>query len=151
MRGERTVEIAAPPERVYVVVSDLSRMGEFSPECHSVEWLGGATGPAPGARFLGRNRGGPVKWSRRGRVISAEAGREFSFMTEEGGRDSTLWTYQLRPAGSGTALTESYEVHWVPWWLRVADVLTFRRKQLARNIGKTLARLKDCLESQPAG
>ena len=150
MRGERTIEIAAPPERVYAVVSDLSRMGEFSPECRSVEWLDGATGPVPGARFVGRNRGGPMTWSRHGRVVSADAGREFSFVTEEGGRDSTLWTYRLRPAGSGTSVTESYEVRWIPWWMHVADAVTFRRQQLARNMATTLARLKTSIESQPA-
>jgi len=37
MRGEQTIEISATPERVYGVISDLTRMGEFSPECHSVE------------------------------------------------------------------------------------------------------------------
>jgi hypothetical protein len=149
MRGEQTIEIAAAPEQVYAIVSDLTRMGEFSPECRRVDWLGGATGPAPGARFVGQNRGGPVTWSRRGRVVRAEAGREFSFVTEEGGRDSTLWTYRLRPAGRGTAVTESYQVHWIPWWMRVVDVITFRRRQLARNMARTLIRLKICIESQP--
>lgn len=150
MRGKCTIEIAAPPERVYAVVSDLRRMGEFSPECRSVEWVGGATGPAPGARFVGHNRGGPVTWSRHGRVISADAGREFSFVTEEGGRDSTLWTYHLAPAGAGTSVTESYEVRWIPWWMHVVDVITFRRRQLARNMATTLERLKARVESQPA-
>lgn len=149
MRGERTIEIAAAPEEVYEVLSDLTRMGEFSPECHRVEWLGEAAGPAPGARFVGRNRGGPVTWSRHGRIVRAEAGREFSFVTEEGGRDSTLWTYRLRPAGDGTSVTESYEVHWIPWWMRVVDVITFRRQQLDRNMATTLTRLKICLEAHP--
>jgi polyketide cyclase/dehydrase/lipid transport protein len=149
MRGERTIEIAAAPEQVYAVVSDLTRMGEFSPECCRVEWLDGAAGPTPGARFVGENRGGPVTWSRHGRIVRAEAGLEFSFVTEEGGRDSTLWTYRLRPAGHGTSVTESYEVHWIPGWMRVVDVITFRRQQLARNMATTLARLKTCIEAQP--
>lgn len=149
MRGERTVEIAATPDQVYAVVSDLTRMGEFSPECRSVEWLGGATGPVPGARFVGRNQGGPVRWSRRGRVVSADKGREFSFVTEEAGRDSTLWTYRLAPAGAGTAVTESYEVRWIPWWMHLVDAITFRRQQLTRNMARTLERLKACIEACP--
>lgn len=149
MRGNRTIEITATPEQVYAVVSDLSRMGEFSPECRSVEWLGGATGPAPGARFVGRNRSGLVRWSRHGRVVSAESGREFSFVTEEGGRDSTLWTFLLVPAGAGTSVTESYEVRWIPWWMQIVDVFTFRRQQLTRNMATTLERLKARVESQP--
>ena len=150
MRGKWTVEIAATPEQVYAVVSDLRRMGELSPECRSVEWVDGATGPSPGARFVGHNRGGPMKWSRYGRVISADAGREFSFVTEEGGREGTLWTYHLARSGAGTSVTESYEVRWIPWWMHIVDVVTFRRRQLARNLATTLDRLKALVESQPA-
>jgi hypothetical protein len=126
-------------------------MGEFSPECRSVEWLGGATGPAPGARFVGHNRSGPMRWSRRGTVVSAKAGREFSFVTEEAGREGTLWTYRLAPAGAGTSVTESYEVRWIPWWMHIVDAITFRRRQLTRNMATTLERLKARIESQPAG
>ncbi len=151
MQGERSIEIAATPQQVYAVVSDLTRMGDFSPECRSVEWLDGVTSPVPGARFVGRNRGGPMTWSRHGRVVTAEAGRVFSFVTEEGGRDSTLWTYRFHPAGLGTAVTESYEVRWIPWWMHVVDAITFRRQQLSRNMARTLARLKTVVESQPSG
>lgn len=151
MQGKATIEIAATPEQVYAAVSDLNRMGEFSPECRSVEWLGTATGPAPGARFVGHNRSGPVKWSRRGTVISADNGREFSFVTEEAGREGTLWTYHLAPAGAGTSVTESYEVRWIPWWMHIVDAITFRRRQLTRNMATTLERLKARIESQPAG
>lgn len=51
MRGERSIEIAATPEQVYAVVSDVSRTGEFSPECRGAEWLDGAAGRprAPGS------------------------------------------------------------------------------------------------------
>jgi len=150
MQGKRTIEIAATPEQVYAVVSDLSRIGEFSPECRGIEWLDGATGPSAGARFVGRNRSGPMRWSRHGRVVSAEASREFSFVTEEAGRDSTLWTYRLAPAGAGTSVTESYEVRWIPWWMHIVDVITFRRQQLTRNMATTLERLKARVESQLA-
>jgi hypothetical protein len=151
MQGECSIEIDATPQQVYDAVSDLTRMGEFSPECRRVEWLDGAADPRPGARFVGHNQGGPLAWSRRGRVISAEAGREFSFVTEEGGREGTLWTYRLSPAGRGTLVTESYEVQWIPWWMHLADVITFRRQQLARNMAKTLTRLKAHVEASTAG
>ena len=82
VRGQQSIEISATPERVYGVVSDLTRMGELSPECRRVEWLDGATGPTPGARFVGHNRGGPVTWAREGRVVSAQQGTEFSFRTD---------------------------------------------------------------------
>jgi hypothetical protein len=125
-------------------------MGDFSPECRQVQWLDGATGPAKDARFIGRNRGGPIKWSRRGRVVSALPGQQFSFVTEEGGREGTLWTYDLRPSPGGTTVTESYQVHWIPWWMHAVDAVTFRRQQLLRNMARTLAQVKATAESQPA-
>ena len=54
---EVSVDIAAPPERVYELVSDIRRMGEWSPECKRCSWARGATGPAVGARFKARNQG----------------------------------------------------------------------------------------------
>jgi hypothetical protein len=150
MRGEQAIEISAAPEHVYEVVSDLTRMDEFSPECRRVEWLNGATGPAPGARFVGHNRGGPVTWSREGRVVTADQGTEFSFTTEWRGHDSTVWTYRMRPTAGGTTLTESYESLWAPWLMHVLDAVTLRHKQLARHMSQTLYRLKKMVESMPS-
>ena len=58
---EVTIDVSAPPERVYGLISDITRMGEWSPECRRCEWIDGATGPAVGARFRGHNRLGPVR------------------------------------------------------------------------------------------
>ncbi|MFC4948595.1 SRPBCC family protein [Pseudonocardia sp. GCM10023141] len=150
MRGEATIEITARPERIYALVSDLPRMGEFSPECRQVEWLDGVAGPVAGARFVGHNRSGPIRWSRRGTVRTAEPGVEFAFSTEEGGREGTLWRYRLAPSAHGTVVTESFEVHWIPWWMRVVDVLTRRHHQLDRAMGRTLQRLKAVAERAAA-
>src|SRR5689334_2887031 len=130
---ERSIEIAAPAERIYDLVADLPRMGEWSPECRQVAWLEDVTGPAEGARFVGHNRGGPrgiLKWSRRGRVLTADRGREFAFVTEEGNRESTVWRYRMEPAGRGTRVTESYDVQWIPAWARIVDVPTNRHREL---------------------
>src|SRR5271166_4256812 len=66
MDGEVTVHMAAPPMKVWELVSDVRNVGEFSPETFEAEWLDGATGPAVGARFrghVGRNEIGPVYWT----------------------------------------------------------------------------------------
>ena len=102
------VVIHATPQSIYDLIVDLPRMGEWSPECERVEWAGGATGPAAGARFVGHNRGGPFKrfrWSRHGRVLTADPGREFAFVTEEGAAS--------RPCGA-TSSNPSTTAHWSP-------------------------------------
>jgi uncharacterized protein YndB with AHSA1/START domain len=144
------VVIEATPERVYEMVSDLPRMGEWSPECQQVEWLDGSSGPAPGARFIGHNQGGPLgllKWSRRGRVLSADPGREFVFATEEGGQEGVVWRYRFEPVEGGTRVTESYDVQRIPAWARIIDVPTNRVRELREGLQHTLEQLKRAAES----
>lgn len=57
---EVSIVIDAPADRLYDIVSDVSKMGRLSPECTGGKWLGGAKGPSVDARFKGRNRRGPV-------------------------------------------------------------------------------------------
>ena len=143
--------VTASPERMYGLVADLPRMGEWSPECQRVEWADGADGPAVGATFVGHNKGGPrglMKWSRRGRVLVAEPGREFAFVTEEGGRESTVWRYRFEAIDGGTRVTESYEVKWIPTWARIVDVPTNRAREIAEGMVHTLARLKAMAEAR---
>jgi len=140
----------ATPARIYDLIADLRRMGEWSPECDRVEWEAGATSPAAGARFTGHNRTGPghlIGWSRHGRVLTADPRREFTFVTEEGGREATVWRYRLEPAGGGTRVTESYDVKWLPLWARIIDGPLNRHRELHDNMRYTLARLKTAAEA----
>src|SRR5579872_3635040 len=142
--------IEAEPEVLYNMVSDLPRIGEWSPECEGVEWQGGISTPAEGSTFVGRNAVGPgrrIRYSRHGRVLVAEPGREFAFITDEGGRESTLWRYRFEPEAGGTRVIESYEVRWIPVWARILDVPLNRHRELVANMRTTLDRLKSAAES----
>ena len=144
------IVINAIPERLYPMVADLCRMGEWSPECQAVEWEDGTTGPAEGARFVGHNRGGPgglMRWSRRGRILTADVGREFAFVTEEGGHESTVWRYRFESVEGGTRVTESYDVKRIPAWARIIDVPTNRHRELLEGMRHTLQQLKTAAEA----
>ncbi len=108
-----TVHFAAPPAEVWELVSDVTRIGEFSPETFEARWLGGATGPQAGARFRGhvrRNGRGPVYWTTC-KVTTSEPGREFAFAVHGPGEVVVnTWRYQLTPSGDGTDVTESFEL-----------------------------------------
>ena len=141
--------VAASAEGVYQLLADMPRMGEWSPECQQVEWTGDTAAPAVGARFVGRNRGGSrglMKWSRSGQVLVADLGREFAFVTEEGGKEFTIWSYQLESVDGGTRITESYEVKAIPAWARVIDIPTNRARELREGMRHTLARLRTAAE-----
>lgn len=150
-KGQATTHIDAPPEKIYEVVSDVRRMGEWSPECHHAEWIDGATGPAVGARFKGSNKHGAARWSTKPRVVTADEGREFAFVTTHLGKDMTKWSYRFEPAGDGTTVTESFEMLMdMPWYFTVTDRLVMgvkdRKADLEANMGVTLQRLKVAVE-----
>jgi uncharacterized protein YndB with AHSA1/START domain len=149
--GQASVQINASPEKVYDVVSDVRRMGEWSPECHHCEWLDGATGPTVGARFKGSNRNGLIRWSTKPRVLAAEKGREFTFVTDVRGKDLTKWSYRFEPEGGGTKVTESFEMmadqpglitFFEKRVMRVKD----RKADLEKNMTATLERIKGAVE-----
>ena len=152
--GSAQVTIAARPAAVYDVVSDVRRMGEWSPECRECTWIDGATGPVVDARFTGNNRRGFVRWSTKARVVAATPAKEFSFVTAHLGNDMTKWTYRFEPApndGDATTVTESFEMlRNMPGYFKVADRLFMgvadRKADLEAGIRETLERLKDAVE-----
>jgi uncharacterized protein YndB with AHSA1/START domain len=143
VEGQATIHIEAPPEKVYAMISDVTRMGEWSPETHTCEWIEGATGPAVGARFKGSNKRGILRWSTKPTVTVADPGKEFAF---DVGKD-TRWTYTFAPKDGGTDLTESFEAL---RYLLIFKILTppkRRKRQLQDNVEQTVQRIKQAAES----
>ena len=111
-RAEESVHIEAPPQAVYDVVADVTRTPEYSPEVDEVVWLDDG-GPHVGARFRARNRvpaDSRFSWPNRPIVMAAEPGREFAFARTEPFAGTIVWRYRFEPEGTGTRVTESYEV-----------------------------------------
>ena len=105
-----TVHIAAPPQPIWELVSDVTKIGRYSPETFEAEWLDGATGPVVGARFRGpvkRTGKGPTYWTKC-TVLASEPGREFAFGVGPGDKPLSVWRYELAPSGDGTDVTESF-------------------------------------------
>jgi hypothetical protein len=112
MHDAVTVHMDATPEAVWALVSDVTRIGEFSPETFEAEWLDGATGPAVGARFRGhvkRNEKGPTYWTTC-EVTVCEPLREFTFGVVQGGEVINTWGYRLEAADGGTDVTEFFQL-----------------------------------------
>ena len=113
MTGSTTAEvqrpIAAPADTVCDLVSDVTRMGEWSPETASCRWAAGATGPAEGARFVGSNRRGPLLWSTSCRVTAAERGHEFAFTVSFAGLPISDWRYSFTTDGDGCRVVGAWQ------------------------------------------
>jgi uncharacterized protein YndB with AHSA1/START domain len=148
-RGHASIDIEAPPELVYDIVADITRIGDWSPECYRCEWLDGTTKAEPGARFRGYNRLGRFRWERTAVIETAERGREFTFTTvdDRTGRYETRWRYTMEPTTSGTQLTESFQFLWCSLRNRATELLIPRGRQVNRGIEETLKRIKGQAEA----
>ena len=140
--------VPAPPEKVWALVADVTRMGEWSPETRSAEWIDGATGPDVGARFKGHNQRGPIaRWTTTCTVIESEPGRVFAFAVGDPESPDTVWRYSFVPApDDATMVTETCEIQKpIPVKYRIGNLLfgvTDRRGDLKQGIEKTLAKLQ---------
>ena len=112
MHESVTVHIAAPPDRIWELLSDVTKIGKYSPETFEAEWLEGATGPAVGAKFRGhvkRNGIGPIYWTTC-TVRECEPGRAFTFGVGPSDKPLSIWGYHLEPSGDGADVTESFDL-----------------------------------------
>lgn len=147
-----SAEVAAPAEVVYSLISDVTRMPEFSPENTRGEWLGGASGPTVGARFKGTNKLGNTTWSTKPTVTVAEPGSVFAFKVP--GASGALWTYELAEHGGVTVVTESMvqqkaSSSLIRWFQRRAGV-TDRAANLRDAMTITLERVAAVAECRGA-
>jgi len=143
-------EVAAPPEHVWDLVADVTRMGEWSPEAESATWLGGADAPAPGARFRGTNRQGKRHWSTTATVVAAERGRSFAFDIAVGPFKVARWGYELVASDRGCLVTETWtdQRGWTATVLgRAATGVADRSAHNRATMTETLERLAAAAES----
>jgi uncharacterized protein YndB with AHSA1/START domain len=148
---ETSVLVDAPPERVWDLVSDVTRMGEWSPECRRCRWIGKQKRPVVGARFVGVNRRGLVAWLTRNVVEAAGRGEVFAFRTIEA---AAVWTYRFEAEAGGTRLSESRVVGEPPWYSALAVRLVMggtesHDRTLEAGMRATLERIKAVAESSP--
>src|SRR5688572_17347317 len=108
-QDEADIDIAADPATVWMLVSDVARMGEWSPVCRRVEYLDGATCASEGVRFVGHNQQLGARWSRTCVITGYAPERELGFHTLFRDAVGTRWRYSLEPSSAGTRVVESYE------------------------------------------
>ena len=146
--------IEAPPDQVWELIGDPTRMGEWSPECQKVEWTGGATGPGLKARFKGHNRLGWRRWTTTGTIVRYEPLVEVAWNVEFGLFPVAEWSYRIDadPDRAGCTVVESFVdrrgrlLHTLgPAARGVKDVDAHNRAGMEQ----TLARIKAAAERGP--
>ena len=146
-----SIEIDASPNEVYALLSDVTRTGDWSPECVSCRWLDGAAAAGEGVRYRGSSRNGWRRWSTTSTIRVAHPGEELTWDVSYLGRPVARWTYALAQLEGGrTRLTESVDDQRERWLQVVSPWITGSRDRASRNadtIGTTLERVKSIAES----
>ena len=141
-----SVEVEATPESVWEVVSDVTRMSEWSPECRKIVVLGSPK-RGLGATLLGLNRRGWAMWPTTSKVVRFEPGKAVAWKTRESG---ATWTYELAPTASGTTLTGRRDLPSYSVGTKVMAPLIGGAQghdgELAAGIRTTLERIKTAVE-----
>lgn len=102
---EVAVDIAAPPARVWALVSDIALPARFSSELRGAEWLD--DGPALGARFVGRNEHSAIgTWETTCTVTRYEEGRVFEWTVGDVEAPAARWRFELEPTTAGCRLRQ---------------------------------------------
>lgn len=155
MEITRSTHIEASAERVWSLVSDLPGMGRLSPDNTGGSWRKGATGPAVGARFRGRNRRGWRRWSTNVQVTQCEPGRSFAFtVSTVAGISIAEWSYAIEPDGSsGCTVSESWADRRPDWFKRPGALVSgggySSSDEIAANLDTTLAALRQMAQRAP--
>ncbi len=146
--GSATVVIARPPHEVWTAISDVTRMGDWSPECIAARWSGEATGPVVGATFEGDNVAKVAgrtmkKWTTSSQVSVSEPGAVFEFVAE----GYTTWRYEFAAEGDRTRVTETFSYSASGFQGFMYDKVLRRGSMMTKGMQATLERVKSALEA----
>jgi uncharacterized protein YndB with AHSA1/START domain len=95
------VDIDAPVSKVWALVSDLSLMPQWSPQCRLMKALGPVR---QGARTINLNRRNRLFWPTTSVVTEVIPEKKIAFRVPI---NNTVWSYELEPTDGGTRLVES--------------------------------------------
>jgi nitroreductase/uncharacterized protein YndB with AHSA1/START domain len=96
-------DIAAPPERIWELISDINLPARFSDEFQGADWLDGG-GPRVGASFTGRNERPGRKWETTSYIVACEQPRVFAWNVNDPDHPSAQWRFELEPVGENNRL-----------------------------------------------
>jgi uncharacterized protein YndB with AHSA1/START domain len=163
MTASVEVPVSATADAAWGLVSDIGRIGEFSPECVEAHWLPGQPARVVGGVFEGRNRvvdgDDAFEWIRPCSVGEWEPPTRFAWTVGDrfDGTPASSWAFTITPTQHGVLLRQEF-AH-VPDGLsglragaegspdRAAEFVRDRLVELCRGMAETLARMRDLLES----
>ena len=95
------IDIDAPVDKVWELITDTRRMPEWSPQCRMMKPLGPLR---QGTRTLNLNRRKRLYWTTTSTITEVVPQRKFAFRVNT---NNTIWSYELEPTATGTRVVES--------------------------------------------
>ena len=144
------ITIGATPARIYELIADIERMGEWSPECIGCRWVGGAQSAVEGAQYRGTSQNGRRRWTTLSSIVEAQPGLVLAWDVSYFGFRVARWRYEFAELPGGTLLREIVEDRRGRLLRLVSPLITGSRDRGSRNettMHVTLERLKAAAES----
>jgi hypothetical protein len=149
--------VKAPPSAVWPLVCDIALPARFSSEFDGGEWLDGATGPALGARFTGRNHHPAVgSWQTTSTICDCEPERVLGWAVGDPADPAAIWRFMLNPEAGGTRLAQWMQIGPGPSGItaliesmpdKESRILHRRLGEHRANMTATLSGIRDLAES----
>ncbi|UGT40882.1 SRPBCC family protein [Nocardia yamanashiensis] len=144
---EASIDIAAAPEKVWSVVSDLKRIREFSPQTLRMQPLGAVK---TGTWTVNLNKAKGYVYPTTSRVVRFEPNKAIAFRMNE---NQTIWSYTLEPTATGTKLIQRRDTpNGVTWIVRkmIDGILGGEaafENDLVAGMNETLGKIKRTVEA----
>jgi Polyketide cyclase / dehydrase and lipid transport len=143
------VHVAAPPEAVWPLVSDISVPARFSTELAGADWVDGSGAPCVGARFTGRNHHDAIgDWQSTCVVVTCAEGQAFGWVVGDPAYPSARWGFELEARGGGTRLRQWATLGPAPSGLTPAITAMPDKEEriVARRLAEHEANMRRCVE-----
>jgi Polyketide cyclase / dehydrase and lipid transport len=166
-RASASIDVACLPVTAWELVTNIERIGEFSPECVRAEWIDGASGLEVGARFEGTNhlittyreQDIDFTWIRVCTVTAAERPNRFAYTVGDryDGTPACSWEFQIDGTEAGCRISQRFQ-H-LPQGMsgtRLAadsfpadaeQTVRDRQQSLTNDMNETLQRIRRVLEA----
>ena len=141
------IEIDAPVNKVWSLISDLGNMPKWSPQCRVMRALGPLR---PGTRTLNLNRHNNLFWPTTSTITEVIPERKLAFRVNA---NNTVWSYELEPTATGTRVVETRHAE---NGVKAISTMTVNavlggvpgfEKELVAGMNASLARIKAAAES----
>jgi uncharacterized protein YndB with AHSA1/START domain len=158
--AEAELYVAASPERVWAVLTDINLPARFSSEFQGADWLDGVTEAAVGARFVGRNiHPAAGEWETTSEIVACDRPRTFAWAVGGPDNASATWRFELAAQGHGTLLRQWMQMGPAPSGLNIAiqampdkeeRIVAKRQAEHEANMRATLEGIKALVEGPGA-